>query len=226
MDPKLTLSYEDFERLAEGLVQRSRELGDGWELRETTSSRTTPAANQNNPLYLVRKSTLTHKRTDSRLPGEETASDLDELAGDTSKIAEDEDGDVASLDRSGGEGRGEEIVHMEYHVIHSPSYQVPTLYFNATYSNGQALSLEQVWDLLSANYVSQGADKWGVATQQEHPHLGRPFYHIHPCHTATVVGRAMQCCHGDDASGNNYLVTWLSTFAPVVGLEFSMKYAE
>ncbi len=236
MDPKLTLSYEDFEGLAEKLVQRSKEIGDSWELRKTTSTTPGPgsrAQGVNNPLhYLVKKCTLVTRKRTELMPREEMASDLDDLAGDTSGIAEEEEADVASLDRSRGEGgraeKGEWLVHMEYHVVHSVSYQVPILYFTASYLNGQALTLEQIWDLITPDYVSHGTDKWGMVTQQEHPYLGRPFYHIHPCHTATVVGRALQCSSrvgGDTPPTSNYLMTWLSTFAPVVGLEFSIKYA-
>lgn len=219
MDIKKTLSYEEFESLARGLVQRSKELGDNWELRNSQ-------APNHHHHYLVKKATLLHQKPSSSHLPVDLDNELEDLAGDTSELAENED--VASLTTSEHEERKTKndstLIYMEYHVVYSSSYQVPSLYFSAAYSSGHALSLDQVWELLSANFVSQGADKWGVATQQEHPYLGRPFYHIHPCHTAAVVGKALQCCHGD--TSGNYLVTWLSTFAPVVGLEFSLKYAE
>lgn len=241
---------------------------------------------------------------DWRKKGERDEEDLGSLAGDTSCLVE--DSDVAYLDRSASEIINEEencTVHVEYHILHSVSYQVPVLYFNAAFSNGQSLVLEDIWELLSSDFVSQKADRWRLVTQQEHPYLGRPFYHIHPCHTATVMGKAMQCLadgnreevrrkesereesmkgrtrggketngskevegqatrestkegeethrknsreeemrdcmseegkemngkkngKGEDCTeGRNYLVTWLSTFAPVIGLDCSLEYA-
>lgn len=214
-----TISYKNFHELAVDLLERSERLGDTWELR-TSSSR---QAQQ----YLVKKSTQVLRRVHqgAGTAGEE---ELGGLAGDTSGLGEGLD--VAYLDRSESEDC---LVYVEYHVVHSMSYQVPVLYFNATFSSGQTLALEDVWELLSSELVSRDTDKWGLLTQQEHPYLGRPFYHIHPCRTATVMSKAMQCLarngeeerEGRTKEGGNYLITWLSTFAPVIGLEFSMKYA-
>lgn len=225
MDGRLSnINYEEFQKLAVDLSERSNVLGDAWELR-TAQSRSSRQAQQ----YLVKKCTQTVNWGGGEKPaGRED--ELSRLAGDTSGLSE--DADVAYLDRSSCKDC---LVHVEYHVVHSVSYQVPVFYFNATFSNGQTLSLEEVWGLLSANFVTQDTNKWGLVTQQEHPYLGRPFYHIHPCHTATVMGKAMQCfgvgkeegeTSGGGETGGNYLVTWLSTFAPVIGLEFSMKYVQ
>ena len=88
--------------------------------------------------------------------------------------------------------------------------------------------------------------KWGLVTQQEHPLLFRPFYHIHPCHTATVMERAVQTHRpqgGDeDGAGRDkevvwedgfdrtppphYLLSWLSMFGPVVGLSVPLSYLQ
>ena len=154
-------------------------------------------------------------------------------------------------------------VHVEYHIVHSFSYEVPVLYFNATYSNGRQLSLQDMWKLLSDRFVSSDVDRWGLVSQQEHPLLHCPFYHIHPCHTAKVMAQARKsqtdvnvltetereskegaskdgpntlvACNdgGDDAKEGqelskfepNYLVTWLSTFGPLVGLKVPLEYS-
>lgn len=238
MEPscRLTIGSEEFHKLAENFLEKSLKLGDNWELR-TTHSRSTHTPHH----YLVKKHTQTLKTVSCKMVGVKervgtvTGKDLEDLAGDISGLSEDTD--LASLDNlvSEREEVQERLVHVEYHVVHSMTYQVPVFYFNATHSNGEALPLSDIWSLLSPDFVSHEADKWSLVTQQEHPYLGRPFYHIHPCHTATVMGRAMQCCtvgvrrHGGEekeASGGNYLITWLSTFAPVIGLEFSLKYAQ
>ena len=223
-----SLSYEEFERLAIDLHERSRRLGDSWQLESTRSSR-------HAQVYLVKKSTQA-LRNYSPAEEEEEEGGEEDLAGDTSGLSE--NADVAYLDRSGGGGGGvadesvARVVCMEYHVVHSVSYQVPVLYFNATLPNGCPLSLDDTWRLLlSPELVAKETDRWRLVTQQEHPHLGRPFYHIHPCHTAAVMSQAMQCISKrsggkEEAKLGNYLVTWLSTFAPVVGLHFSIKYAQ
>lgn len=220
-----TISYESFHKLAVELLQRSERLGDTWELRTAADSKPSRQAQQ----YLVKKSTEVLRGVHQA--GGKEEDELGDLAGDTSGLVE--ASDAAYLHKSAGVSRcGEDcLVHVEYHVVHSVSYQVPVLYFNATFSNGQTLALEDVWQLLSSEFVSRDADKWGLLTQQEHPHLGRPFYHIHPCRTAAVMAKAMQCLAGseEEEGGNkaagNYLITWLSTFAPVIGLELSMQYA-
>lgn len=220
MDGKLALNYEDFQRLAEAVYEKSSKLGDSWQLRSTNSmSKSQPQC------YLVKKCTQTFKKLEEErkndVPEEE---DLGSLAGDTSGLME--YADEASLDKSASESCC--LVHVEYHVIHSTSYQVPVLYFNPTFASGQTLTLNDVWRLLNMDLVPQEADKWGLVTQQEHPYLGRPFYHIHPCNTATVMEKAMKCLTPRDqqAKESNYLITWLSTFAPVIGLEFSLEYAQ
>lgn len=218
-----TLSYEYFHRLALDLLQRSERLGDTWELKTAAVSKPTHTPQQ----YLVKKSTQVIRRVHHG--GGEDDDELGGLAGDLSGLGE--SSDTACLDGSaGGSCCGEDcLVHVEYHIVRSVSYQVPVLYFNATFSNGQALALEDVWQLLASELVCQDVDKWGLLTQQEHPYLGRPFYHIHPCHTAAVMGKAMQCVEGSEGgegrTAGNYLITWLSTFAPVIGLELSLQYA-
>lgn len=218
-----TLSYENFQTLARELVSQSNGLGDGWTLRTATKNTVSKHAP---PIYLVKKSfrTALPKKeaamTTMMEPAADEEDNLEELAGDTSGLVEDDD--MATLaERVQAD---DSIVNMEYHIVHSVSYQVPLLYFNAAHSNGQSLSLPDIWDLVSPNFVGPEVDKWGVVTQTEHPLLGRPFYHIHPCHTATLMAEAMKCCTGSREQEVNYLLTWLSTIGPLVGLRCPLEY--
>lgn len=229
MDNKLTLRYEEFQCLCEDFIEKSQRLGDVWELRKTHCR----SAHQPQHYFVkkcsrpLRRGKQEEERERVRVEGQ--GEDLLELAGDTSGLSE--DSDVAALRKDQPET--DICVQFEYHIVHNLSFQVPVLYFNAAHSNGQPLSLADIWDLLSPELVSPDMDRWRLVTQQEHPYLGRPFYHIHPCHTSTVMGKAMQCATGEEGedegvketSRGNYLVTWLSTFAPVVGLELSLEYA-
>lgn len=99
----------------------------------------------------------------------------------------------------------------EFHVLYSSSYAVPTLYLYACFSDGRPLSQEQVW---AATRLE--GDVWSVLTQKEHPFLRRPFFQLHPCHTAELLR---------PFSSGNLLVTWLSSIGPAVGLRLPLAYA-
>ncbi|KAJ8305914.1 hypothetical protein KUTeg_016459 [Tegillarca granosa] len=50
------------------------------------------------------------------------------------------------------------------------------------------VSLEEIWRCVPSHYRDKlEVDKWSFLTQQEHPFLGRPFYQLHPCHTADLM---------------------------------------
>ncbi|XP_077981887.1 ubiquitin-like-conjugating enzyme ATG10 [Glandiceps talaboti] len=114
------------------------------------------------------------------------------------------------------------LCQYEYHVLYSLSYSVPVLYFNASKEDGKLLSLEEVWNNVPGSYQSRiSDDRWSFITQQEHPLLCRPFYQLHPCHTADMmqaIGIDWSC------QDNNYLISWLSTVGPVVGLNLALSY--
>jgi ubiquitin-like-conjugating enzyme ATG10 len=108
----------------------------------------------------------------------------------------------------------DETVLCDYDVIHSPTYTVPVLYFTIARVTGERLPMETLWSYLPcSNHVT---DKWTFVTATEHPLLGTPYYHIHPCHTNTLMSTI--------SSSKCYLLTWLSTIGPLVGLTISIEY--
>lgn len=275
---KLYLPYEEFECHAKSFVAMSNKLKDGWKER-----RIKVASNpEKETVFLVKSLSLL---LDDDHPLEEKENDhhhsrLEYLIGDGDVEEEDDPAIVnslgilqhssschASVDSSVKSTHPRTSVHVEYHIVHSFSYEVPVLYFNATYSNGRQLSLEDTWRLLSKQFVSHDVDRWGMVSQQEHPILHCPFYHIHPCHTAKVMvqatmtkGDQVESHHHESSSHTsaavsrgdatstdsssdgregegcqplqdcsrhkpNYLVTWLSTFGPLVGLKLPLEYA-
>ncbi|XP_057596006.1 ubiquitin-like-conjugating enzyme ATG10 isoform X4 [Hippopotamus amphibius kiboko] len=77
-----------------------------------------------------------------------------------------------------------EVIKYEYHVLYSCSYQVPVLYFRASFLDGSPLALKDIWEGVHECYkmrLLQGP--WDTITQQEHPILGQPFFVLHPCKT-------------------------------------------
>lgn len=108
------------------------------------------------------------------------------------------------------------LTRWEYHVLYSASYQVPLLYFNAWHLNGQLLSLDEVLEAVHLCHKSSVLqNKWSALTQQEHPYLRRPFYFLHPCKSNDLP----------DFNTGSFLLTWLSSVGPVVGLHLPQFYA-
>ena len=185
------LSYEEFVRQARALVTASHLLGNGWELRHVNPAH----AQQEETAYLVKK--LSRSVT---FETEETGASHEALEPEnTGEECVLEDEDTATFFSPGDNGKclsrreGTVVhVHFEYHVIYSPSYRVPVLYFTASYASGKQLPLERVWQVLSPLSSKEDGMEWGLATQLEHPLLSCPFYHIHPCHTATAMEQAFK----------------------------------
>uniref|UniRef100_UPI00358E6FE4 ubiquitin-like-conjugating enzyme ATG10 isoform X4 n=1 Tax=Myxine glutinosa TaxID=7769 RepID=UPI00358E6FE4 len=138
----------------------------------------------------------------------------------------------------------------EYHVVYSLSYAVPVLYLNAHTLDGRRLSLDSILSRASltlragldgagtsrvSGAESQDGDdydgrtecaiRWDGLTQQEHPLLGHPFYVLHPCRTAQLLQPIVGLAHAERRQ-LNYLVSWLSTVGPAVGLSLPLHLAK
>ena len=110
------------------------------------------------------------------------------------------------------------MITLEYHIIYSPVYNVPVLYFNAYAPSGKLLSLDELWSSIPPQY--RGVDRWTFVTQQEHPLIGRPFFQLHPCHTHTMMEKL-----GKSMEKRYYLIRWLSAVGPAVHLDVSLGFA-
>lgn len=216
------LPYERFESCARELVDLSHELGDGWELK-TVQICSEPAR-----IFLTK--TVNHT-IEAHIASISSDDVLLDLAGPSQ--VEDGVTDPAIVNPT----QSPQTVTVEYHIVFSESYEVPILYFNARQLNGQQLVLDDIWKIVSKTLTSSGTDRWSLISQQEHPLLCRPFYHIHPCHTAKVMGKALTVTsHSNSVSSSasvnsspsstsvNYLISWLSVFGPLVGLSVPLAY--
>ncbi|XP_049723018.1 ubiquitin-like-conjugating enzyme ATG10 isoform X3 [Elephas maximus indicus] len=118
-----------------------------------------------------------------------------------------------------------EVIKYEYHVLYSCSYQVPVLYFRASFLDGRPLTLKDIWERVHEFYKTrllQGP--WDTITQQEHPILGQPFFVLHPCKTNEFMTPILQ--NSQKIKRNvNYITSWLSIVGPVVGLNLPLSYA-
>ncbi|KAK7251751.1 hypothetical protein RIF29_35219 [Crotalaria pallida] len=116
-----------------------------------------------------------------------------------------------------------DVNHYDFHIVYSPSYRVPVLYFRAYHSDGQPLSLNEIEkDLPAHSSKLRSESKWTFITDEEHPYLNRPWFKLHPCGTSDWMKLLF---HGDPSSSKNgfvteqYLVSWFSVIGQVVGLK-------
>ncbi|KAI7886676.1 hypothetical protein K492DRAFT_203197 [Lichtheimia hyalospora FSU 10163] len=115
-------------------------------------------------------------------------------------------------------------ITLEHHIVYSPTFQAPVLYFNAYDPDGSSLSLDQVYDWVisavsGANVrLPTTLSPQGGITQDEHPILGLPFYYIHPCNTHSVMKQ-----FEPHVNTMNYIKIWLSFFGPTVGCNLSSQ---
>lgn len=205
---QLTRTYEQFLSSARLFLDYSTTLRDGWELREAWSG-------SNHVVhYLAKKCTvLTAKR-----PSRDQDSDLEVISDDEDEVAYTNTAEPESVPLS-----------CEYHVIYDPAYQVPVLYFTASYPTGKLVPLGELWSLLPAGRLTSETGRWDMLTDKEHPLLGRPFYHIHPCHTSKTMATVLLSSDNHMSQSGcheNYILTWLSMFGPVIGMELSLEYGK
>lgn len=118
-----------------------------------------------------------------------------------------------------------EVIKYEYHVLYSCSYQVPVLYFRASFLDGKPLALKDLWERVHECYKTrllQGP--WDTITQQEHPILGQPFFVLHPCKTSEFMTPVFKSSQKTKRNVN-YITSWLSIVGPAVGLNLPLSYA-
>ena len=115
-----------------------------------------------------------------------------------------------------------QLICYHYTIVYSESYQVPVMYFTASWQDGRQLQLHEVWEQIPS--TSDVVDKLSTLTQTEHPLLGIPCYHIHPCNSATMMSSVLEDTRQDDDSLKwqaRYLIMWLSLISPLVNLPLS-----
>jgi len=208
------LSWPQFMQDALQFVAR---VGGGWELIRTTESRPSGVylVCRNNPCPTKRHHTPQHPPSwhDEQLPP--TIEDADECL---------------LVDGHDATSSPEQLHVYDYYVVYSPTYQVPVLYFQATHHDGQMLTMEEVWADVPLSYRDESM-RWNFITQQEHPVLGVPCFHIHPCATKLLMANVdnlsqIPTASGGDANSRppaNYIMAWLSAVGPVVGLRIPLS---
>ncbi|KAF3904050.1 hypothetical protein ABW20_dc0100171 [Dactylellina cionopaga] len=110
-----------------------------------------------------------------------------------------------------------------YHILLSPIYSVPILYFNVyPLSSSSAIhSLPQIYSLLVPSSFGSTVSNIGVQggiSQTHHPYASFPVWFVHPCRTAEALRE-----WGGQLSVENYMGVWSGIVGAVVGLDHMIR---
>ncbi|KAK7301471.1 hypothetical protein RJT34_12336 [Clitoria ternatea] len=124
----------------------------------------------------------------------------------------------------------DEVKHYDFHIIYSPSFRVPVLYFRAYHSDGRLLPLNETEKNLPDHSAKlRSENKWTFITHEEHPYLNRPWYKLHPCGTSdwmNLLFSSDTTTNKNDVDIEQYLVSWFSVVGQVVGLKIPLEMLE
>jgi ubiquitin-like-conjugating enzyme ATG10 len=194
----MTVTWSKFVECVNHFMTVSNSIDDGWSLVTNENSAQSPEN-----FYIIKKEIK--KITSNHQSPEHFGIEFEESL----------DPDLSSVEYNSDKTT---TVVWEYHILYSPSYGVPVLYFNVKTTAGKVLSLDEIWATLNVpkEVLTQ---KWSFVTQQEHPILLRPFFLLHPCKSFEIVKVS-------ENSRVNPLVTWLSSIAHIVHLSVPHEYGK
>ncbi|OWA52243.1 hypothetical protein BV898_16701 [Hypsibius exemplaris] len=113
-----------------------------------------------------------------------------------------------------------DIIFFDYHVYFNEAFAVPQLLFSACRPDGSLVPLTTLHELIPKHLLPEASERelvWETLSQIEHPILHCPIYALHPCQTAAFIRKIR-------SFSKSWLLSWLSSVGPAVGLELSPQY--
>ncbi|EPS43138.1 hypothetical protein H072_2884 [Dactylellina haptotyla CBS 200.50] len=163
-----------------------------------------------------------HASADTVTSGNEPVADGAEAADIAADLEEIEDDPESYIDippPASQETQDTQPTHkVTYHILLSPIYSVPVLYFTVSaLSPATAIyKLDDVYSILvppdRRGAIAEIGIQGGIS-QTQHPYLGNTVWFIHPCRTAEALR-----IWGDELTVENYLGLWIGVVGSVVGL--------
>ncbi|KAL5332890.1 hypothetical protein BJX70DRAFT_392628 [Aspergillus crustosus] len=111
-----------------------------------------------------------------------------------------------------------ETLQADYEIIHSPTYQVPVLYFVLRRSE-LPLGIVDVYNYLVPDQYKSNIQTVGIMggiSFGYHPGSGTPAFFVHPCNTADAM---KDIADGHGISPEAYLIIWLGLVGNCVRLQ-------
>lgn len=212
----LQLDEDSFFESCQLFLKKSEELRDGWSWEQVQGTKE----------GYLRKTALRPVCLGSKPDhGSEQKVQPELREGSVPGETEDEDDAVVPSMSSQSGGGGHLCFQFEFHVLYSSSFRTPVLYFRAFTLEGRSLSLEEVWSSIRPKLRLPSEDSLlSTVTQQEHPLLGQAFFMLHPCKTEDFMRPVLQTAQQENRPVN-YVLTWLSVVAPLVGLDVPLRYS-
>ncbi|KAF9928901.1 hypothetical protein FBU30_002043 [Linnemannia zychae] len=234
--PSARLSYSDFEAAIKAFLHQTRHHSP-WCYVEYLPRRGQPLQG-----YLTLTQLVHSHQANTRTPSAMTDANisqvsfvdqllLDEMVEQLDEIPDGEENDqtehdtasIVDLAVNNSTDTTLDFLSVNYHIVFSPSYQVPILYFNAYRPDGAAITLEEIYEsLVPEEWRStiRNAGLNGGISQQDHPVLNTPYFYMHPCETVALMETVFQNNNHATATSiiENYIVTWLSFTGQAIGI--------
>ncbi|XP_065069093.1 ubiquitin-like-conjugating enzyme ATG10 [Rhopilema esculentum] len=198
-----TIEYDNFVSSCQYFAEKTKQIDPGWQLRSSKYDQKLK--------YLEKRSMVINQNNQCHNKSAESKKGKEDFT-----VQNADEADAACVKVVSGDGR--EVMYM-YHIIYNASYSVPVLYFTAMTKDGKSLELDEIWGQVPDVYGDALVDKWSFLTQTEHPLLGYPVFHIHPCNTAKMMGNLLPV--DIHTSKHRYVPLWLSAVGPLVGLHLA-----
>ncbi|KAF2280672.1 uncharacterized protein EI97DRAFT_5285 [Westerdykella ornata] len=153
----------------------------------------------------------------------------DSAAGSPDSSSDDQVDDIPEEEEDEGELRPTHCSSfVQYDILFSPTYSLPTLYFTLVSPNPTLCipSLEVLYTHLippSSRSQTLAVGVMGGVTITDHPVTNKPVYFIHPCQTAAVLKASVK--RGMRVSPVDYLVLWVGAMGACVGLHMPLGLA-